>query len=99
MKEIDRKNWMAVLLFKPKQGGDTVFSNFDHKYTLDENQVKKSGEFHSHCATEYCGFIWYDEDKKKFYNEIRRHRETISIIEGDTLKEVVEQAIELFGCK
>jgi len=99
MGQIDRKDWIAILIAKPMREGDTAFSNFDHQYTLTENQVKESGGYHQHSAIEYCGFIWYDMNKKKFYNEIMRYHEAVSIIEGDTLKEAVEGAIDLFGYK
>lgn len=99
MGEIDRVRWGIILKTKPVQKGDEVYSNFDHEYTLTEEQVKKSGKYHQHSAMDYYGDIWYDTNMGQFYNEIMRYQNIATIIEGDTLEEVVEMAIRLFSNK
>ncbi len=77
---------------------DSIYSNFDHCFDHDEEYVKTHPDkyFH-HSAWNFCGYVWYDIETKKFYEEVwvyKSHRKTI---EGESLEDLIENVNIEFG--
>jgi len=97
MGKIDINNWRETLYSKPREEGVTLYSNSDDwGFNLTDEQVRESNRYHQYSTTDYFGDIWYDGITMQFYNQIMRPQNvsTITIIEGNTIKEVVELAKE-----
>lgn len=77
---------------------DTVYSNFDHR--LEEDIAKqleeKSGKaFAQHAAYNFCGYIWHADGK--WHDEVWVHGAPVHVYEGDTIKAVIEAAVDQHG--
>ncbi|GAH32261.1 unnamed protein product, partial [marine sediment metagenome] len=94
MGKIDITKWDDALFSKPNKKG------IAYKCNLTDGYVKESNRYHQYHTTDYFGDIWYDRIRinGKFYNQIIKgsDRQTIIIIEGNSIKEVVDLAKESF---
>ena len=82
---------------KPEEEGDIVYSNLDHDYEMTEEQVKNSGMCHAHPAWNFCGYVWFDIENQKFVEEVMIYRSVVDVLCGETLDEVIQEAIDLYG--
>ena len=100
MKKIDRTNWAEILSTQPNEQSHIDIVNFGKRYNITNKRVKEFNRYYRYNSIEYFGNIWYvGGHKKKFYNQIMKSpgdATTIIIIEGNTLKEVIEMAKESF---
>lgn len=84
---------------KPDNMGQEVYSNFGHIFMMTEEKIKSSEEYHQHSAWDFCGYVWYNKQTKQFHEEIWIYHNLENTIIATTLKEVVEQAIDIYGEK
>jgi hypothetical protein len=82
---------------KPEEEGNTVYSNFNHDYEMTEEQVKNSGMYHQHAAWNFCGYAWFDIENQEFVEEVMIYRSVVNVLCGETLDEVIQEAIDLYG--
>ncbi len=90
-----------TLIKRPKdlpKTNPSVFSNFDHTIHSESLKLVEAGTHQGqHAAWDFCGWVWYDVDKKKWFEEIWRHAAHVETLEGDTFREVIDEAIDRFG--
>jgi len=77
---------------------DVIYSNFDHCFSNDEGYVKAHPDIYfQHSARDFCGYVWYDIETKKFYEEVWVYRSHIKTIKEETLKDLITNINNEFG--
>ena len=77
--------------------GDPIYSNFDHKFMLTEEDVKNSNKYHAHYAWDFMGKVWYDKAYGGFKEEIWLYHRQREVLEAETLEELIEKVNEKYG--
>ena len=73
-----------------------VYSNFDHSFECDEEYVKShSNLFFQHSAWNFCGYIWYEDEK--FHEEVWVHNIHRETIEDENLEDLIEHVNDEYG--
>lgn len=74
----------------------SVYSNFDHEMDpAVEAQLANGDGSATHPAWNYHGQIWKDGDR--FFELVRRFGVPVEVFEGESVADVVAQAVEEFG--
>lgn len=79
---------------------DSAYSNFDHTFEYGFKETEKmikenSDKFFGHSAWNFCGYIWFENDK--FYEEVwcyQIHNETF---ENENLRDLIENVNMKYG--
>lgn len=91
-------NRIMIMTFnKPSVEGETVYSNMDHEYTLSEKEVKASKSYHQHAAWNFCGYVWYDNTRNVFVEEVWQYNNLTITLVAKSLADVIKQAIDDYG--
>jgi hypothetical protein len=81
---------------KPVEEGRIAYSNFDHKFRVDEVHVRTSGKYHQHSAWNFQGHIWYDASAHCFYEEIWQNNVKTDTLSGITLASLIKKVIKKY---
>ena len=81
----------------PKNKGDDVYSNFDHSYSMTEEEVKTSNMYHQHSAWDFCGNVWFDSVDELFIEQIWVHHALVREYQHTSLSSVIDAANDEFG--
>ena len=90
------------LLKRPKgliKTFETVMSNFDHE--IDQgvvNVLLKGKHYSQYSAQDFCGYIYYVPEEKVWRCEIWQHNSYNHLLEAESLRMIMDQACERFGC-
>ena len=60
---------------------------------IKENPTK----FFSHSAWNFCGYIWFENNK--FYEEVWRYRSHIHTLESENLEDLIDEVNMEYGYK
>lgn len=82
---------------RPEKEGKCVYSNFDHRLVLEEEELKESGSYHQHAAWEFCGYVWYEKETQTFKEEVWRYRLLVTTLENKNLENLIEEANSRYG--
>lgn len=75
---------------------DTVMSNFDKKIDRDvENELKNNECFSQYAGWNFCGYVWYKEDK--FYCEVWQYNSYIETVVENSLEEIMATVSSDYG--
>ena len=75
----------------------TVMSNFDHDIDTEKESalVQDSGKVGEYTAYNFFAFVWHDGDQ--FVCHIRRYRESVEEVTGETLHDIMQEANNKYG--
>lgn len=62
-----------------------------------EEALRSGKTYAQHAAWDYCGYVWWDAEDKKFHEEIWRYGTHVATLSDDTLQGVVDQACAKYG--
>lgn len=82
---------------KPSTQGDTVYSNCDHVLALTAQQVQATGQYHLHAGWNFCGYVWWDQKRQQFTEEIWRHGHLVATVTSDTLDALIGDVVADYG--
>ena len=77
---------------------EAVYSNFDHILEVDvEKRLAEGGCFAQHAAWGFCGYIWYDKEAAKWYEEVWTYSSWEETFSGDSAMDVIGQVNEEYS--
>jgi hypothetical protein len=65
--------------------------------TIAERLKRNPGERAGHCAWDYFGEVWYDDESGWWAEEIWQNHEFIATLRNPSLEALIEEARETYG--
>ncbi len=78
--------------------GDVIYRNLDH--TLDKTvleQALNGKTIHQHSAWDFCGYIWFDSENNKWFEQVWRFGHPVGIFSNEKLDDVINEVNEKYG--
>ncbi len=61
------------------------------------DSLKKEKMFAQYSGQDFCGLVWFDKRKKKYFCEVHCYHSHVDTKEADTPEELMEEVSEKYG--
>lgn len=82
---------------RPFEEGRTTYSNIDHEFEMTEEEVKNSCKYHQHAAYNFCGYVWWDNEREVFIEQVWQYKTMVDEMVCSSLELLIEKINEYYG--